>query len=790
MQRAALGYWKKTACGSAVSSPASDPIQSSTRPLSVLFWVIDNNGKPAKEIHHLKCSDCHPLFLKPLDESAKASQLKMRRRPLFLFLLLLAISGWVLWARWPSTLSIAAVEPLALAQTSPQLTPTAIPTATLTPTPTTPPTTLPPMPTPSMTRAVEDDWQSYTSPYLGFSFRYPPGWSVEGPESKAEVYDVSVAVQYVNIIGVPTWLSSSSGDMGTISLILHSYRRLPETSLAEWISLYNDYSSLNSMWGFTPIQLATMPAEDLPEGVDEGIYSIYDLPYNSPKRIWLQRGDFVYSIGSSYNRPKDIALILAVIKSMEFDPTVEATLRQPNRFQGDDETFRQELARVQAELAARLPECDPDCEYIKFMTEVERWKTLPAPERPIVQPIRFDAPDDTWQSYTQPLMGISFRYAPFLEVIDPFEEKKLDERSLFDEIISIRSKGGAGVEAVMTIELFPYTRSDDVPINNWEAIQDQLNRARNPYNQFQYRLIVPIEWNNIGHHVDDMVHTQDQAPYYRIETFWLSKDGVVFRVISSFPAMAGFVPTIISTMEFDRERLAELRASGIFAGDERTMAAELVEAWANPLPTVDPQATPTPIPTGTPRPTWTPTPAIRHTVTPSAFESPLINGLRQYHGRSNSGFQLPYRLLFDPSVWQWSVDPNGSNLLVHRRLEGCELRPGWGAYEVPLLAPAELAGQAWRIHYFTLRDVDDAVALMYATGLEDDYVWVTLYLSEPLPDPYDPENKIQCQLDAEAVLGTFTYQEAPPTPTSTPTTLQPEPLLPTVTPTPVATALP
>ena len=64
----------------------------------------------------------------------------------------------------------------------------------------------------------------------------------------------------------------------------------------------------------------------------------------------------------------------------------------------------------------------------------------------------------------------------------------------------------------MTIELFPYMISEDVPINNWEAIQDQLDRARNPLNRFQYRLIVPIEWNNVAHHVDDIVHTQDQAP--------------------------------------------------------------------------------------------------------------------------------------------------------------------------------------------------------------------------------------------------------------------------------------
>jgi hypothetical protein len=680
----------------------------------------------------------------------------MRPQSLILLTLLVVISGWVLWMRWLSMPPVAASEPLAVAQTSPPSTPTATPTVTPTPTP------LPPMPTPSVTVEVEENWLTYTSPYLGFSFRYPPGWNVEGPEANlAQREDITETIKIGAAIGNPTWINPpADSESGSIYMILDRYRRLPETPLAEWVLLNSSYSDIFGLVDMSDLSLHRMPAEYLPEGIDEGIYAFHEIPLKSVKRFWLQRGDLVYSFHSIYNLPEDVAMSLAVIKTMEFDPAIEETLRATNRFAGDDDTLRQEIEQIKAEQAAN-PHCGANCEYAKFMTEVERWKTLPAPERPLVQPIRFNEPDDSWQTYTQPLMGITFRYPPKLEVIDPFKEKGLDENSLFDEAIAV------GSEKIMTIELFPYTRSDDVPINNWEAIQDQLSRARNPFNQFQYRIIVPIEWNHVGHHVDDMVHTQDQAPYYRIENFWLSKDGVVFKVTSSYPPSAGDVLSIISTIEFDQERLAELRASGIFAGDERTMVAELVEEWAKPRPTVDPQATPTPIPTLTPTPTLSPTPIVRYTVTPSAFDSPLVNGLRRYEGASNYTGYPNFEVWFDPTIWQWSANENGSNFLVHQTIPGCELIPdGWATHVTPL-APVTLSGIWWSISHFPTTAGD---FLAYTRGWDRASYTVLVTLPE-FPKVYDPDNKSQCELDAEQVIATHKV-------------LAPDPLLPTTTPTP------
>jgi hypothetical protein len=343
----------------------------------------------------------------------------------------------------------------------------------------------------------------------------------------------------------------------------------PSGSLAEWVALHNSYYDMDM--GSLPMHLSTIPAAVLPEGVSQGIRSIGERPVNPPRQVWLAREDLVYNFSSTYNREEDMALIFAIISTLEFDPEVEAALRASGGLQGDESTLRERLAQAQA---AVTPTCDFDCEYIKRMEELARWKTLPAPERPLVQPIIPAAMEGTWQRYSQPLLGISFRYGSFMEIVDPFAEDELDEKSLFDKAISIRQQNGSAAEEVMRIELFPYLAGDDIPLNNWEAIQDQLNRARDPLHQFEYRLIVPVEWHSLAGEADDIVHTQEQAPYYRVETFWLRKDHIVFRITSSYPPLAQFVPTIISTMQFDTERLEELRASDVFKGDERTMVEE------------------------------------------------------------------------------------------------------------------------------------------------------------------------------------------------------------------------
>ena len=97
-------------------------------------------------------------------------------------------------------------------------------------------------------------------------------------------------------------------------------------------------------WGVPSLQLSEIPAEALPEGIDASVHTITTRPYNSPQIIWLQRGDLVYQLGSTYNRPQDLALIFALIASLQFDPEVEATLRAADILQGDETVLRQRIA--------------------------------------------------------------------------------------------------------------------------------------------------------------------------------------------------------------------------------------------------------------------------------------------------------------------------------------------------------------------------------------------------------------------------------------------------------------
>ncbi|MCC6454599.1 MAG: hypothetical protein IT328_06630 [Caldilineaceae bacterium] len=684
----------------------------------------------------------------------------MRRQTLTLLGLFLAICGWTLWARWPAMQPVAAGEVSPLAQA------------------TTPPTALPPMPTPAMTRQVEADWQTYSSPYWGVSFRYPPGWSVTGAETTARLPTTaspSEATYIADTVGVPIFISPTTGEDGSLYLILAYYTLSEGGSLAEWVANYNEYFGRMGLGGPIPLHLSTIPTSYLPAGVTQGVFAIGEHRVNLPRTLWLERDGLIYNFNSVYNRPEDVARMFAIAASMEFDPDAEARLRASGGFRGDDETLRQELAKMDAEIA---DDCDPTCEYIREMEERERWKTLPAAERPLVQPIRPAAIDDPWQTYTQTVLGISFRYGSEMQIIDPFAEKDSDESSLFDKAISI-VLGHSPTQEVMKIELFPYTVSEDVPLHNWEAIQDQLDRARNPFNRYQYRLSVPIEWGYAAQHVDDMVHTQDQAPYYRIETFWLSKDGVVFKVTSSYPYLATDALRILSTIDFEPARLEELRALGLFAGDERTMVDELVQEWAKPRPTVDPNATPTPIPTPTPWPSPTPAPTVRDTVTPSAFNSPLVNGLQRYQGNSNYTGYPSFEIWFDPTLWQLRANEEDTNYLVHQEISGCEIIPdGWATHVIPL-ASVTLAGVQWGISYFPTTAGE---FIAYSRGWDNIGYTLLVSLPTPIPQMYDPAHKSQCELDAEAVIGTHTVLEA--TSTNSPTPPSFDATLPTVTPTP------
>jgi hypothetical protein len=569
-------------------------------------------------------------------------------------------------------------------------------------------------------------------------------------------------IKYANIIGSPTWLFPPPGKLGTILLILHSYQRRPDTSLAEWVSLYNEWSWMHSMWGFSPLHFASIPAEYLPEGIDEGIYTIDERPYNPSTVIWLQRGDLVYSFGSTYHRPQEISLILAVIQSMEFNPTVEATLRASGGFQGDDERLRQQIADAQPE---PTPECDLSCQqrndYIaKVVAPAATAKALPPLERPT--PVAYSPlpVGEDWITYAQPVLGISFRYPPGMSIVDPFRDQQLGDTEATRWGIAL-TPTQEDRDRIWTMVILPYLLGKDTPLANWEAMYDQLVRAGRQDDNFNfpYRTVTHIDPIYFPRQADDMIMINNGG-------ILISVDHIVYQV-GAASATLPLAGAILSTLEFDEAHLAKLRTLNIFRGDEQQIVAELVQAWATPTPPVVP----------------VPTPTVRATVTPAAFESPLVNGLRQYHGNSNDEARSPYRLLFDPTLWQWVVNGEGENFLTHQQLVGCELFPGRGVYEVPPLAPVELAGQEWGIYYL-MRENDVARALMYGVGWEGGYFQAILNLSEPLPDPYDPENKLQCQQAAEAVLDTFTYEVVSSTPTNTPVPIDLNTLLPTVTPAP------
>jgi hypothetical protein len=666
----------------------------------------------------------------------------MRRHPLLLLGIFLPVAALFFWMRLPApSVATGQASPLGEATVKPTLTPGAMPTP------------LGSMPTRTLARQPESDWQRYTSPSRGITFRYPPDWELE---DTAESRSVAA--------GAPLFLDATEGNRGSIMLILERYGHDESGSFAEWVTLNNEWGGMEGM-GAAPLKLYNVPESELPESIDQAIYTISEASHNPPHIVWLERNGLVYSIRSTYNRPEDIALIFAIIQTFEFDEQVEAEILASNTLRGDQNTMRQQIAEVRASF---VPECDAACQYISYTLELERWKKLPAVERPLVQPLRPALIDDSWQPYTQTLMGLSFRLAPGLKVLDPFAENDLDEDALFDHALTIVSDGGSATAQVMRIELFPYTANEDVPFYNWEAIQDQLQRARNPLHQFEYRLNVPIEWGVVAGGVDDIVHLQDQAPYYRVETFWLRKEGIVFRVTADYPPLASFAPAIISTMQFDAARLQRLRDLGLFAGDERTLAAELVEAWANPLPTVDPQATPTPIPTMTPYPTPIPSPTVRATVTPSQFESPLVNGLKRFQGEANYPQSPPFEVWYDPDVWQLVADDRDGNLLVHQNIDGCTLIPaGWATHVTPY-APLTFNGVPWWLSYFPTTAGE---FLAYTRSWENISYTVLLQLPMPIPAVYDAESRSECEVDAEAIIATHKV-------------LAPTLLLPTPTPTP------
>lgn len=668
----------------------------------------------------------------------------MRRQPLILFGLLLAISGWMLWARGPAT------PPVAHAQTSPPATPT------ITPTP------LPPMPTPAMTVAVGADWQTYTSLTWGITFRYPPGW---------EVYE---SPDYISISAV-----GESG--GEIFILLEDYLLSAKGSLQEWVTLENVAIGSQGRGPITPYYIMPIPTNLLPVDVEQGVFSTNDGRVTPTEAVWLAWNGFVFRVASNYHRPIDTANLFAIISTLKFDPAMEETLRQLDRWRGDEAVLRQQYEEVTAMLAAR---CDYTCQmqedYNARMAHIDASRKKLLDQRPLVEPITMGGYDvSQWLTYTHPILGISFRFSESM-IVEPPEEQILDESAALNHPIIVRHSDG---REMVRLTLLPYTVSPDVPLHNWEAIYDQLNRAVHPIDQFPYRLIVPIDVRYMPLQADDAVHVREEAAAYQMEDFFLSKDGVVLRVTNREHSLQQITAALLSTIEFDAAQLAKLRAAGIFAGDERAMLDALAAQWAMPpTPTPDPPATATPYPTITPRPTSSPTPTpVRATVTPSAFESPLINGQQRYQGEAIYEGLPPFELWFAPALWQLAADEDGRRYLVHQTFNGCEINLRRAPLEgVSWLAPVDLAGQHWRTAAYSLNNAD--VISYYLNSGNGTYMY-SLILSERLPDVYDPNQKSQCQLDAEAVFDTFSQVGV--SPTATPDA---NAQMPTVTPTPISTS--
>jgi hypothetical protein len=269
---------------------------------------------------------------------------------------------------------------------------------------------------------------------------------------------------------------------------------------------------------------------------------------------------------------------------------------------------------------------------------------------------------------------------------------------------------------------------EDTPLYNWDAIRDQLQRAqRRDFNfNFPYRLITPIDPIYFPRQADDMIYTSG---------IYISINGLVYEV-SLNPETLPLAGAVLTTLEFDEAQVQKLRSLDIFQGDEKDMVAELVKAWTTPTP---------------PPPTPTPTPTVLATVTPSAFESPLVNGLKRYQGYSSYGYpdMPPYELWYDPTLWQLSINGDGLDLLVHKNLASCEINPHYARFEALSLAPARLADRDWGI------SLAGTNALGYFVGWGGGGYGFSVTLPEPIADPYDAHFKDQCQLDAETVFDTF-----------------------------------
>jgi hypothetical protein len=234
---------------------------------------------------------------------------------------------------------------------------------------------------------------------------------------------------------------------------------------------------------------------------------------------------------------------------------------------------------------------------------METANALPAIQRPPAQPIQPLPVGEEWPTYEQPLLGISFRYPPEWEIEDPFNLPNMDESKVLNTALTLHLKGEPG-EQQFSIILSPYTISNITPLANWVAINDQ--RYRNPSNTYLgYHLSIPPDASYLPRQARDLVHIQVSYDDSQTNSLWVSIDNLVYWILVQDPTALPALGAVLSTLEFDEEQVAKLYAEAPFLGDERQMVREMVNSWVTP----------------------TPAPTVRATVTPSAFESPLIEGL-------------------------------------------------------------------------------------------------------------------------------------------------------------------
>jgi hypothetical protein len=177
-----------------------------------------------------------------------------------------------------------------------------------------------------MALQATDDWLTYTHRTWGISFRYPPDWEVEGPESMA--------------LGNPIVVHPIGSGWRKIEISLDDFTLSAQGSLETWVRFRNEGGE-NSGLSTDPLHLSTLSPTYLPAEADEAIYSIGERDRGEIHTLWLASNGLVYRIRPFYSQLEDITLVYEIAASLEFDPIKQKSMRATADFAGDEETLRQ-----------------------------------------------------------------------------------------------------------------------------------------------------------------------------------------------------------------------------------------------------------------------------------------------------------------------------------------------------------------------------------------------------------------------------------------------------------------